>query len=122
MRAETSKKLDRLLVRRRFANITAVVGVVAVVGGLFVLQDVLRQRSADDPVVARVLLGGTVTQWRYAQTRQSGGSQLITVHVRLDDGREVDAGTTTHPAAKVGEHIEVTERRHASGRVAHVWE
>lgn len=120
MRPETRRRLDQALARERARKFAIAGLVVALIVAIALYADWRRRLSAEDTLVSEADVGGTIEQWHYVSNRQSG-PQVISLRVRLDDGRAVEAGSTSHPTAQVGGHIEVTERRYHSGRVAYVW-
>lgn len=107
MRHETRLKLDRAIRMRRLkiAGI-AVVILGAVVGG-FLLVDL-------DHHETKTKLGGTVEDVHNFAAK--GATDGLEVGVKLDDGRHVKILAFKSRDPHVGDHIEVTEHRHLTGR------
>lgn len=121
MRQETRRALDRLILVDRLKKAGAVVaGIVLLIAAAIIVG---RQSApAQDSLVRETHLHGTIEQWYFQQVKNAQGRQVLNLRVRLDDGREIQAGSTHHHAAKVGDRIDITERIYASGRTAHIWE
>lgn len=121
MRPETRRALDRLIFVDRLKKAGAVVvGIALLVAAAIVVG---RQSApANDPLVRETHLHGTIEQWYFQQIKSAQGQQVLNLRVRLDDGRQIQAGSTHHHAARVGDRVDITERVYVSGRTAHVWE
>jgi hypothetical protein len=116
MREETRRKLNRVLWRERLKKMA--IGAVALVaiGAYFFYEDL-------DARIENVRVPGTVKAVgplaiKNTQMVEKG----LSVEVALDDGGRlvtVMAMKTTDP--HVGDHIEITEHRHHTGRVTYSW-
>lgn len=122
MRTETRERLDAILARQRLKRVGMAITAVAVVGAVFWLADWRQRTYGQDQLVSQSHIGATVESWHYARAPRPGSAPLIALRVKLDDGRSVDAGATTHEIAVSGAHIDITERHYRSGRTTHVWE
>lgn len=107
MRHETRLKIDRAIRRRRMKMAAAIAAAVAVLGGLMWLVDL-------DTHETRTRVAGTIES--VTTPAQKGAMDGLDVAVKLDDGRHVRVLTLRSRDPHVGDHIEVTEHRHASGR------
>jgi hypothetical protein len=112
MRAETKRKLDWELRRRRLKigalALTAVCGVI----GMLVLTD-LDAKVDDHRVPAHVD--------RVSVPAVKGASQAVAVDVTLDDGRHVQVYALKVHEPHVGDRVDITEHRHATVRVTYSW-
>ena len=119
MREETRAKFERgLRMQRLRQGAMAVAGAVA--AGAAIVLAFSRDRGPDE-LVAEKAVPATVKFWYQAPTRQSQGQDLISVTATLDNGRDVQAGSSAHHNANAGERIELTERHYKSGRTTYVW-
>lgn len=107
MRHETRLKLDQQLRRQRLKWAAAAVALMLFVGGGFMLID-LDAHQTTVPVHGRI---ESVTALPV-----KGATGAVDVVVRLDDGRRVHVAAHASSKTKIGEDIDVTEHRHASGR------
>lgn len=121
MRSETRRALDRLILIDRLEKVGAALAAVVllVAAGIVVGR---QSAPANDPLVRETHVHGTIEQWYFQQIKSAQGQQVLNLRVRLDDGRQIQAGSTHHHAAKVGDSVDITERVYASGRTTHVWE
>ncbi len=112
MREETRRKLDRVLRLQRLKWAGAGLAIVAVIIGLFgltVLDDMVQDRR----VPGRVEHVGVPIS--------KSAAQAIAVDVSLDDGRHAQVLAFKEHEPKIGDHIDITEHRHATGRVTFTW-
>lgn len=107
---EKSRALSRLVWRDRIGQVLPVlVLALCAFGGLtFYLN---WQKSHADPTVSFVAHTATVLEVK----RQSLRNAAV-VHVKLDDGREVDAFSSLTTLLPPGAHVEIAEAKHASGK------
>ncbi len=107
MRHETRLKIDREIRRRRLMMAASVAAAIAVLGALMWLVDL-------DTHETKTRVAGTIES--VTTPVQKGAQDGLDVAVKLDDGRHVRVLTLRSRDPHVGDHIEVTEHRHASGR------
>ena len=115
MREETRRKFERALWRERFKKIAMGAAALVLIGAYFVYEDY-------DAHVDNVRVPATVTAvgpLNIKNTRLI--EEGLSVEVALDNGRRVSvmAMKTTDP--HVGDHVEITEHRHHTGRVTYSW-
>lgn len=111
MRYETRLKLEREVRKRRLRTLgygTAILG--AIIAG-FLLVDL-------DAHETKQMVGGTVeaVQPFYAGKGTVSG---LTVSVKLADGRHVTVLANSSRDPHVGDHIDITEHRHLTGRTVY---
>lgn len=115
MREETRRRLERQLWWRRMKWVAAGVGTLAfVAGGLWVTgldATVETHRVAGVVEAVGPLVGGTT------RAIEDG----LAVDVKLDDGRRVHVMTLKRTDPHVGDHVEVAEHVHGTGRVTYSW-
>ncbi len=116
MREETRRKLERALWRERLKKIG--IGAVALVaiGAYFVYEDY-------DARIDNVRVPATVTSVGPLNIKNT---QLVeeglSVQVALDsDGRLISVMAMKKTDPHVGDHVEITEHRHRTGRVTYSW-
>lgn len=119
MRDETRARLERELMKRRLRRGAMAVAAVVLVVGAVVLA-FLRNAGPDD-LVSEASVPATVKFWYQAPARAAKGQELISVTATLDDGHDVQAGSTMHHSAHAGDRIELVERHYKSGRKTYVW-
>jgi hypothetical protein len=115
MRDETKRRLERKLFLQRLKWVGGGVGVILFVGlGLWLtgLDASVEKRRIPGVVQSVGPLNGTSTR-----SIEEG----LAVDVKLDDGRlaHVMALKTTDP--HVGDHVQITEHIHGTGRVTFSW-
>lgn len=113
MREATRMKLDRQLrmQKLKWAGIGA--AIVTSIAGLVVLTDL-------DASVADKRLAGVVTGIGPIAGKEA--SRGLTVDVKLDEsGRTVQVLVLKTRDPKLGEHVEITEHDHGTGRVNFTW-
>lgn len=115
MRTETKSKLDRLLFMRKVKWASAGLGVAIMLGtGLYL--------SGLDATVENRRVSGTVEKiGSYNGTNTQGVQNGLAVDVRLDDGREAHVLVLKQTSPEIGQHVEVTEHHHGSGRTTYSW-
>jgi hypothetical protein len=110
---DKSRELSRLVWRERLRTFAPVVLLVACgfAGLTFYFN---WQRSHSDPTVGFAQVHGTVLEVK----RQTLRSAAI-VHVKLDDGREVDAFSGLGTLLPPGTHVDIAAATHASGKLTY---
>jgi hypothetical protein len=111
---EKARRLTALMWRERARRwlpfVAGALVIFAVLTFLFVRQVDRADRTIDiavrDATMIDVKRGGT-------------GRTASIVHVRLDDGRSVEAFSTMRVMPPAGTHLVVSEAKHASGRVTY---
>lgn len=119
MRDETRARLERELMKRRLrTGVLAVAGAVLLIGAIVLVYS--RSNGPDD-LVSEKAVPATVKFWYQAPVRAAKGQDLISVTATLDNGHDVQAGSTAHHSAQAGERIELVERHYKSGRTTYMW-
>jgi hypothetical protein len=115
MREETRRKLDRALWRERFKKIGMGVAALALIAAYFVYDDY--DLHIDNVRVPATVVSVGPLNANSTKMVENG----LSVDVRLDGGRRVNvfALKTTDP--HVGDHVQITEHRHHTGRVTYSW-
>jgi hypothetical protein len=116
MREETRRKLERALWRERLKKIGIGVLAAAAIGAYFVYEDY--DGRVDNVRVPATVMSVGPLNIKNTQLIEEG----LAVEVALDNGgRKVNvmALKTTDP--HVGDHIQITEHRHHTGRVTYTW-
>lgn len=116
MKAETRKRLDRLILLQRLKVGAVATGILLAITGLFVFIG-LEEEAHIDKVTASRPVRGVITRTERRPERKTS----YNLTVRLEDGREV----TTIMVLKAhipfkGDRVELNEIEHASGRLQHV--
>lgn len=110
---DKARRLGTLIWRERLRRwLPPVLGVLCLFGGLTLYFN--WQSSHSDPTVELHPRSGTVLNVK----RQTLRSAAI-VHVRLDDGSEVDAFSGLGAILAPGTPVQIGEARHASGRLTY---
>ena len=115
MRDETRRKLERVLWRERLKKIALGAAALVVIATYFVYEDY-------DAHVDNVRVPATVTAVAPLNIKSTRlVEEGLSVEVALLDGRHVNvmALKTTHP--HVGDHVEIVEHRHHTGRITYSW-
>lgn len=115
MRTETKSKLDRLLFMRKVKWTAAGVGLAILIGGGLYLS------GLDATVQERRLTGVIQKIGPYNGTNTQGVQNGLAVDVKLDDGRDAHVLVLKQTAPEIGQHVEVTEHHHGSGRNTYSW-
>ena len=115
MREETRRKLERALWRERFKKIGMGAAALVVIVAYFFYED-YDARVDNVRVPATVLTVGPLNT-NNTKMVEAG----LAVEVTLDSGRRVNvmALKTTDP--HVGDHVQITEHRHRTGRITYTW-
>lgn len=114
MRAERERELTRLIWKERIKRSAIAVIVLAVVFGAYVFLTYERT-TLIDKTVETAMLDGTVMSSDRSMSRKGG----FTVHVKLDDGKEIEAVSLLAFMPLPGAHAEVRMARHQSGLVTY---
>ena len=115
MREETRKKLQRVLWIDRAKKAGLALVALGIMGLFFLYEDY-------DAHVDRIRVAGTVESVKPLNTNSTKLVENgLSVDVKLDSGGHVTvmALKTTDP--HVGDHVEITEHRHRTGRVTYSW-
>lgn len=107
MRHETRLKIDREIRKRRLTMAAGIAAAVAGLGAMMWFVDL-------DTHETRTHVAGTIES--VTTPVQKGAMDGLDVGVKLDDGRHVRVLALRSRDPHVGDHIEVTEHRHGSGR------
>ncbi len=113
MRAERERELSRLIWTERIKRSAIAVLTAVAIFGAYVFLTYERTKLID-VAVETARLDGTVVSTAPGLTGKS-----MVVHVRLDDGREIDATSYLKLQPVPGAHAEVRMARHQSGRVTY---
>lgn len=111
MREETRKRLDHRLRVEKLKKVGIGLAIVAAIGLAFGYENL--DLKVDDVQVAGVITG--IDPLVSKQNSADGE----TVHVKLDSGQLVNVLALKSRNLKSGDHIQVTEHHHATGRVTH---
>jgi hypothetical protein len=110
---DKARKLTRLVWRDRARTWLPVAAVALVlIGAVFFLTET--QIDHADRTVDVKVHDATVVDIKRTAARGAA-----VVHVRLDDGRDVDAVSLFRVAPTAGAHVVVNEAKHASGRLTY---
>lgn len=115
MREDTRKRLERVIRMRRLKIAGAGLAGAALMGLGFWLT------GLEASVETRHLPGVVTAIGPYHGNSSLAIEQGLSVDVKLDDGRtaQVLALKSTNP--HVGDHVEVAEHKHGTGRVTYTW-
>lgn len=111
MREDTRKRLDRALRIEKMKKAGIGLAVVAGIGLAVAYQNL-------DMKVENVEVAGTITGIDPLVSKQNSADGE-TVHVKLDSGQLVNVLALKTRHLQSGDHIQVTEHHHATGRVTH---
>lgn len=115
MREETRKKLERVLWRQRLKQIGIGAAAFAVIGAYFVFEDL-------DARTEKVRVPGTVVAVGPLNTNSTKLVENgLSVDVALDSGRRVTVLVLKKTDPHVGDHVQITEHRHRTGRLTYTW-
>ena len=110
---DKARRLTRLVWRDRARTWLPVAAVALVlIGAVFFLTET--QIDHADRTVDVTVHGATVVDIKRTAARGAA-----VVHVRLEDGRDVDAVSLFRVAPTAGSHVVVNEERHTSGRLTY---
>lgn len=114
MRPDMARKLQRAIWMNRLKAYgpTVLFVMVCVIAGGFWFNSRL---ASGDPTVSVVQTAGTVQ----ATTRVASRAAIYIVHVKLDDGKEVDADSTLAVIPVANERVALNQARHASGKTTY---
>jgi hypothetical protein len=111
MREDTRKRLERAIWADRLKKTGIALAIAGAIGAAFAYQSY-------DMKVENAVVSGTVTGID-PMLASNGNANGETLHVKLDDGRAINILALKSRHIKNGDHIEVTEHHHATGRVTH---
>lgn len=114
MTPEQKKQLDRMILMQRLKIIVPSVAVVLVIFGIITWMTAARTDRIDTTVEQHTVAGQVVGTARL--TGRRGGFQI---HVKLDDGKEVEAISALPQPPYPGEEVELSAATHASGKVTY---
>lgn len=115
MREETRRRLERALWIDRAKKAGIGVGILAVVGALFIYKDY-------DSHIDNARVPGTVVSVGPLNTNSTKMIENgLSVDVRLDTGRKVNVYVLKNTDPHVGDHVQITEHRHQTGRTTYSW-
>ncbi len=115
MRAETKRKLERALWRQRGKKAGIAAGVLALIGLFFVYDDF-------DAHVDNVRVPATVVAIGPLNTTNTQAIENgLSVDVALENGHRVKVMVLKTRDPHVGDHVQITEHRHHTGRVTYSW-
>jgi hypothetical protein len=115
MREETRRKLNRALWRERAKKAAFAAALLPLIGLYFLFEDY-------DAQVDNIRVPATVVSVEPLNTNSTKMVENgLSVAVALENGRRVAvlALKTSHP--HVGEHVQITEHRHHTGRITYTW-
>jgi hypothetical protein len=112
MRDETKRRLERAIWRERGKWVAIGLGICLAMAAVFTF-------ISRDHAVENARIPATVTSVRpfAAKSTQPG----LTVDVSLADGKIVELTVNQITDPKVGQKVEITEHRHATGRRTYSW-
>jgi hypothetical protein len=115
MREETRRKLERALWRERAKKAAIAAAALAAIGFFFLYEDY-------DARVDNVRVPGTVVAVGPLNTNSTKLVENgLSVDVALDTGRRINVMALRTTDAHVGDHVQITEHRHRTGRVTYSW-
>jgi hypothetical protein len=115
MREETRRKLERALWLDRAKKAGIGLAALAAIGLLFVYEDL-------DSHIENVRVPGTVlTIGPINTTSTKMVENGLSVDVGLDSGKRVNVLVLKTTDPHVGDHVQITEHRHKTGRLTYSW-
>lgn len=115
MREETRRRLERQLWWQRANWAAAGVGVLAVVaGGMWAT-------GLDATVETHQVPGVVAAVGPLVAKSTKAIEEGLSVDVKLDDGRLVHVMAYKKTDPHIGDHVQVAEHRHGTGRVTYSW-
>lgn len=115
MRVETRRKLERAIWRERLKKIAIGAAAATVIGAYFAYEDY-------DARVDNVRVPGEVVAIGPLNTTNTKMVEAgLSVDVSLDSGRRINVMALKTSDPHVGDHVEITEHRHRTGRVTYSW-
>jgi hypothetical protein len=115
MREETRKRLERTLWLERAKKAGIGVAILATVGLFFLYEDY-------DAHVEKIRVPGTIVSIGPINTTSSQAIENgLSVNVALENGHRVTVWVLKKRNPHVGDHVEITEHLHSTGRVNYSW-
>jgi hypothetical protein len=115
MRAETRRKLERALWRDRATKAGIGVALLAVAGLLFLYEDY-------DAHIDNVRVPATVVSVGPLNTTSTKMVENgLSVDVKLDGGQRINVLVLKTSDPHIGDHVQITEHRHHTGRITYSW-
>jgi cytochrome c-type biogenesis protein CcmE len=115
MREETRRKFDQALRRERMKRVGLGIALVSLAGLYFVYTDL-------DAHIDNLRVPATVTAIAPLNAKNTRMvEEGLAVEVALNDGRHVNVMALKRTDPHIGDHVEITEHRHHSGRVTYSW-
>ena len=115
MRDDTRKHLDRLIWLRRAKIAGGLLLVCGLIAGGFALESL--EATVDNRIVGGVVAAISPLSVPAATGKADG----LGVDVVLDDGRHAHVVALKSSNPKVGEHVEIAEQIHGTGRHTFTW-
>lgn len=112
MREDTKRRLDRAIWQTRMRAVGLGAAALLVMVAVFWWIDA-------DATDEKVRVGGTISSVGLSASKNVQGGLLV--GVTLDDGKQVNVLVNQITDPKVGQKVEITEHRHASGRKNYSW-
>lgn len=116
MREESRRRLERTLLLQKLRWMAAALVVALGVGAVFWLED--RDASVETRKVAGVVEYVGPPKGNYKAVTPASS---VEVDVKLDDGRMAYVLADRAMSPKLGEHVEIAEHVHGSGRHTFSW-
>jgi hypothetical protein len=115
MREETKRKLNRALWRERAKKAAIAAALLPLIGLYFLFEDY-------DAHVENVRVPATVVSVEPLNTNSTKMVEAgLSVAVALENGRSVNVMALKTSNPQVGEHVQITEHRHHTGRITYTW-
>jgi len=115
MREETRLKLERQIWLQRAKKIGIGLGAAAVIGLFFLYEDY-------DAHVDNVRVPATVVSIGPLNTTNTQAIENgLSVDVALENGHRVNVMVLKATDPHVGDHVQITEHRHRTGRLTYSW-
>ncbi len=115
MREETRRKLERTLWLDRAKKAGIGLAILAAIGLFFLYEDY-------DAHVDKIRVPGTVVSVGPLNTTNTQAIENgLSVVIALENGRQVTVWVLKKTNPHVGDHVEITEHRHRTGRVNYSW-
>ena len=113
MRDVTKRRLERAIWLERAKWVGIGLAICAAMAAVFTW-------ISADSAVQLIRVPATVLSVRPAATKGAAATGLL-VDVKLADGKTVELLVNQITDPKVGQQVEITEHRHATGRKTHSW-
>lgn len=115
MREDTRRKFEQALWRERMRKVGVAAAIVAAMAAFTVLWSL-------DASEVKTRIPGEITQVTpIAGVSTQATQQGLNVDVKLANGSTIRVMALKTSEPKVGDHIEVTEHKHGTGRVTYTW-